>query len=66
QTESDISIGAETALQIAKEGNYVATPLSVTLTRIDGKKIWQVSGVKNLALSHVFVDASTGAIIATE
>lgn len=66
QSEAGVSVSAQAASDIAKEGNHVDTALSVTLERIDGKKVWQVSGIKGLILEKVFVDAATGTVIATE
>ncbi|MDO8633101.1 MAG: PepSY domain-containing protein, partial [Candidatus Wildermuthbacteria bacterium] len=66
QSEAGISVSAQAAANIIEEGNHLDKIFSVTLIRVDGKKIWEVSGMKDLGLSNAFVDASTGAVIATE
>ncbi|OHA71927.1 MAG: hypothetical protein A3A27_02715 [Candidatus Wildermuthbacteria bacterium RIFCSPLOWO2_01_FULL_47_18] len=66
QSEAGISVSAQAATNIVKEGNHLDKVFSVTLIKVDGKKIWEVSGMKNVGLSNIFVDASTGAVIATE
>ena len=61
--EDGVIISAEKAIDIARTAGGLPTALSVKLVLSGNAKAWQVSGMKNGALSSVVVHAETGAIL---
>lgn len=63
QIDNSVKITSSAAVNAAVGGGYLDTALSVQLTTQNDKKIWNVSGLKNLTLTNVSVDATTGAVV---
>jgi hypothetical protein len=64
--EKEIKVTAKAAIDIAIQGNYLESALSVKLVSRNGKNVWRVVGTKNLEITNVYVDVVTGAVVETE
>ena len=66
QKETGIKITAQKAIEIAVNGKYLDTTLSVKLLTKDGTQVWRVVGAKNLEITNVYVNVTTGTVVTTE
>lgn len=62
-TSSSIKITADAAINLAVANGSIDSAISVKLVTKDDKQEWLVTGLKNLVLTNVYVDATTGAVI---
>jgi len=58
-----IKITPDLAINLAINESYLDAAISIELVTKNGKKAWVVSGLKNLELKNVYIDAGTGFII---
>lgn len=58
-----IKTTATSAIKFATSENYLDKAISVELVTKSGKKAWLVSGLKNLELKNVYIDAKTGLFV---
>ncbi len=63
ESDNSIKVTAATAISTAVSSGSLDSAVSVTLVTQNGKKEWLVSGLKNLVLTSVYVDATTGAVV---
>lgn len=66
EKSQEVKITAEKAIDAALRNKSIDTSLSVKLVDRDGKKVWRVGGLINFEVVSVYVDATTGGVIAVE
>ena len=63
---SDITFSAADAISAVLQGKYVDVALSIQTVTRQNKQVWQVAGTKGAVLTKVYIDITTGGIIAVE
>lgn len=58
-----VKVTAATASNTAISQGYLDTAISMQLITQDNKKVWSISGLKNLELKNIYIDAVTGAAL---
>ncbi|OGZ64025.1 MAG: hypothetical protein A3A98_03710 [Candidatus Staskawiczbacteria bacterium RIFCSPLOWO2_01_FULL_40_39] len=66
ESESNAKISANTAIDTAVDKGYLDVALSVKMTTQNNTKAWMVSGLKDLELKNILINASTGTVITAE
>lgn len=61
--ESGLAISASRAVDLAVQSYAIDSALSVKLTTENGKKVWQITGLKGITVTSVYIDAATGAVV---
>lgn len=66
EKQSDFKVSAQAAIDAAVKSGYIDMTLSVTSAVRAGAPVWKVMGLKGLLPATVYIDATTGAVIAKE
>ena len=63
EKDKTITINAESAINTAVNNKYLDSVTSVAFVTENGKKVWVISGWKNMAIISVYIDAMTGSVV---
>ncbi len=66
EKETGVKITAKAATDLAVQNGKLDTILSVKLMTREGIKVWRVVGTKNLEITNVYIDVTSGAVVAVE
>jgi hypothetical protein len=66
EKETGVKVTAQSAIDLAVQGGQLDSAASVKLLTREGKKVWRVIGMKDQELTNVYVDVTTGGIVAVE